>query len=187
MAYREPFPPGYEVPLFNIFSNADYQCLQRHLFKFMISCREVMNNNNLLLWLFSLSLNCTPLDWYMDLASRSIPSQSYFIEIFIHEFMRPGMEPQTYEWFNSSLNQIIAQVLDLRCFGKSRQPIRNEVYFTKFPNEYQFQPFTLYIWVGDPHYHTKRFLQETGLPRMYITYLCDSSPFPWTHMILIGT
>lgn len=52
-----------------------------------------MHNENLLLRLFPLSLDGLPLDWYMDLTPQSIHSWGHLIKMFIHEFMRPGMEP----------------------------------------------------------------------------------------------
>lgn len=51
-----------------------------------------MHNNNLLLWLFPLSLDGSPLDWFMDLALQNIPSWGHLIEMFIHEFIRLNME-----------------------------------------------------------------------------------------------
>lgn len=74
----------------------------------MISCKEVGHNDNLLLRLFPLSLDCLPLDYYMDLAPQSILSFSYFIEMFIHEFMRSGMEPYD-PWNIDPLRQLPQQ------------------------------------------------------------------------------
>jgi len=54
--------PSFEVPLFATFLNEDYQCPRHHLFKFMISCGEVMHNDNLLLRLFPLTLDGSQLD-----------------------------------------------------------------------------------------------------------------------------
>lgn len=65
--YFEEFSPEFKVPLFAIFSNESYQCLCRYLFKFMISCKEVMHNEKLLLQLFPFSLDGLLLDRYMDL------------------------------------------------------------------------------------------------------------------------
>lgn len=63
----------------------------------------------------------------MDLAPQSIPSWGDLIEMFIHEFMRPGMEPyipwntdplrqppqqQTCEGFEGPPDQVITQMLD---------------------------------------------------------------------------
>lgn len=87
----------------------------------------------------------------MDLASQSIPSWGYLIKMFIHQFMRSGMEPydhwnmdplrqtpqqQTYEEFDGALNQIIVQLLNSRQFGETKQPIKHEVYLTQFPENY---------------------------------------------------
>lgn len=50
--------------------------------------------------------------------------------------LRQPKQQQTYEGFEGSPNQIIMQMLDLRRFGKSRQPIRNEVYLIQFLEVY---------------------------------------------------
>lgn len=90
--YFEAFPPGFEVQLFATFSSENYQCLHRHLFKFMISCREVMHNDNFSLRLFSLP------EWSIIGLVHGFSAIKYtflghLIEIVIHEFMRLGMEP----------------------------------------------------------------------------------------------
>lgn len=76
--------------------------------------------------------------------------------------------------------------MDSRWFGEMRQPIKHEVYLTQFLEEYQLPPLTLYIGDGDPHFHTSRFLQETGLSaiahdllmRLFPVSL-DSHAFEW--------
>lgn len=77
---------------------------------------------------------------------------------------------QTYEEFEGVFDQIIAQLLDSRRFGEIRQPIKHEVYLTKFQGDedrdshFQLPPLTLYIGDRDSHFHSNYFLQETGSP-----------------------
>lgn len=46
------------------------------------------------------------------------------------------------------------------------QHIKEGIYLSPFPEDYQLLNFTLYEGAGDPHYHTEKFLQESGLPKM---------------------
>ena len=67
-----PFPWGYKVPKFTLFSGDDKMFTLEHVARFTYQCGEVSENDFMKLKFFLSSLTGTAFNWYLNLSSNSI-------------------------------------------------------------------------------------------------------------------
>ena len=74
---ENPYLRDYRIPDFSLFSRKDGQSTLKHVARFTVQCREVVNNENFYhfkLKLFPNSLTGTTFTWYTILPRNSIQS-----------------------------------------------------------------------------------------------------------------
>jgi hypothetical protein len=67
-----PYPRGYRVPEFSMFSREDGKTTLEHVGKFILQCGEASANDVLKLRIFPLSLSSTAFTWFTSLTPNSI-------------------------------------------------------------------------------------------------------------------
>ncbi|KAK9740877.1 hypothetical protein RND81_03G067700 [Saponaria officinalis] len=70
--HNNPYPHGFRIPDFTLFSGDDNVSAVEHLIRFTNQCREAADNGYLKLRLFPSSLTGTTFSWYINLQNNSI-------------------------------------------------------------------------------------------------------------------
>ncbi|GKV02584.1 hypothetical protein SLEP1_g15006 [Rubroshorea leprosula] len=86
--HENPFPRGFKVPEFTLFSSEVGQSTIEHIGHFTIQCGEASGDDNLKLRLFPSSLTGTALTWYLSLPQNSVYSWRQMEDLFHTQFYR---------------------------------------------------------------------------------------------------
>ncbi|GKV34366.1 hypothetical protein SLEP1_g42743 [Rubroshorea leprosula] len=86
--HENPFPRGFKVPEFTLFSGEVGQSTIEHIGRFTIQCGEASGDDNLKLRLFPSSLTGTALTWYLSLPQNSVYSWRQMEDLFHTQFYR---------------------------------------------------------------------------------------------------
>ncbi|GKV21983.1 hypothetical protein SLEP1_g31893 [Rubroshorea leprosula] len=86
--HENPFPRGFKVPEFTLFSGEVGQFTIEHIGRFTIQCGEASGDDNLKLKLFPSSLTGTALTWYLGLPQNSVYSWRQMEDLFHTQFYR---------------------------------------------------------------------------------------------------
>ncbi|GKV48260.1 hypothetical protein SLEP1_g55084 [Rubroshorea leprosula] len=86
--HENPFPRGFKVPKFTLFSGEVGQSTIEHIGRFTIQCGEASGDDNLKLRLFPSSLTGTTLTWYLNLPQNSVYSWRQMEDLFHTQFYR---------------------------------------------------------------------------------------------------
>ncbi|GKV01312.1 hypothetical protein SLEP1_g13873 [Rubroshorea leprosula] len=86
--HENPFPKGFKVPEFTLFSDEVGQSTIEHIGRFTIQCREASGDDTLKLKLFPSSLTGTALTWYLNLPQNSVYSWRQMEDLFPTQFYR---------------------------------------------------------------------------------------------------
>ncbi|GKU90775.1 hypothetical protein SLEP1_g4728 [Rubroshorea leprosula] len=84
--HENPFPRGFKVPEFTLFSSEVGQSTIEHIGHFTIQCGEASGDDNLKLRLFPSSLTRTALTWYLNLPQNSVYSWRQMEDLFHTQF-----------------------------------------------------------------------------------------------------
>ncbi|GKV42144.1 hypothetical protein SLEP1_g49581 [Rubroshorea leprosula] len=84
--HENPFPWGFKVPEFTLFSGEVGQSTIEHIGRFTIQCGEASGDDNLKLRLFLSSLTGTTLTWYLSLPQNSVYSWRQMEDLFHTQF-----------------------------------------------------------------------------------------------------
>ncbi|GKV33998.1 hypothetical protein SLEP1_g42429 [Rubroshorea leprosula] len=84
--HENPFPRGFKVPEFTLFSGEVGQSTIEHIGCFTIQCGEASGDDNLKLRLFPSSLTGTTLTWYLSLPQNSVYSWKQMEDLFHTQF-----------------------------------------------------------------------------------------------------
>ncbi|GKV12837.1 hypothetical protein SLEP1_g23931 [Rubroshorea leprosula] len=81
-----PFPRGFKVPEFTLFSGDASQSTIEHIGRFTIQCGEALGDDFLKLRLFPSSLTGTALTWYLSLSQNSVFTWRQIEDLFHIQF-----------------------------------------------------------------------------------------------------
>ncbi|GKV33401.1 hypothetical protein SLEP1_g41920 [Rubroshorea leprosula] len=87
-----PFPRGFKVPEFTLFSGDTSQSTIEHIGRFTIQCGEASGDDFLKLRLFPSSLTGTALTWYLSLLQNSVFTWRQMEDLFHIQFYRSEPE-----------------------------------------------------------------------------------------------
>jgi hypothetical protein len=90
LAYDQlPFPHKYKAPDFTKFSGQGDVSTVKHVNRFILQCGEVVNQDALKVWLFSMSLSGSAFTWFTTLPANSI---LYWVDLEkqFHQFFYSG-------------------------------------------------------------------------------------------------
>ncbi|GKV34003.1 hypothetical protein SLEP1_g42432 [Rubroshorea leprosula] len=85
---ENPFPRGFKVPEFTLFSGDGGYSTIEHIGRFTIQCGEASGDDNLKLRLFPSSLTSTALTWYLSLPQSSVYTWRQMEDLFHIQFYR---------------------------------------------------------------------------------------------------
>ncbi|XP_055959745.1 uncharacterized protein LOC126654984 [Mercurialis annua] len=88
---KNPYPRGYKIPIFSLFSGEDGHSAIEHVAKFTIQCGVLANLDNIAnfkLRLFPNSLTCTAFTWYATLPRNSVLTWAEMERLFHTQFYR---------------------------------------------------------------------------------------------------
>ncbi|GKV20245.1 hypothetical protein SLEP1_g30401 [Rubroshorea leprosula] len=89
---ENPFPRGFKVPEFTLFSGDGGYSTIEHIGRFTIQCGEASGDENLKLRLFPSSLTSTALTWYLSLPQNSVYTWRQMEDLFHIQFYRSEPE-----------------------------------------------------------------------------------------------
>ncbi|GKV34835.1 hypothetical protein SLEP1_g43177 [Rubroshorea leprosula] len=89
---ENPFPRGFKVPEFTLFSGDGGYSTIEHIGRFTIQCGEASGDDNLKLRLFPSSLTSTALTWYLSLPQNSVYTWRQMEDLFHIQFYRSEPE-----------------------------------------------------------------------------------------------
>ncbi|GLU07026.1 hypothetical protein SLE2022_240060 [Rubroshorea leprosula] len=89
---ENPFPRGFKVPEFTLFSRDGGYSTIEHVGRFTIQCGEASGDDNLKLRLFPSSLTSTALTWYLSLPQNSVYTWRQMEDLFHIQFYRSEPE-----------------------------------------------------------------------------------------------
>ncbi|GKV28866.1 hypothetical protein SLEP1_g37855 [Rubroshorea leprosula] len=89
---ENPFPRGFKVPEFTLFSGDGGYSTIEHIGRFTIQCGEVSGDDNLKLRFFPSSLTSTALTWYLSLPQNSVYTWRQMEDLFHIHFYRSEPE-----------------------------------------------------------------------------------------------
>lgn len=95
-----PFPKGYKVPEFVLFSGEEKKSTIEHIARFSVQCGEARSKDYLKWRLFANSLTKLDFPWYMNLPTNSIKSW-YDLESKFHEQVKVAVEMPLLRRFTS--------------------------------------------------------------------------------------
>ncbi|GKV47379.1 hypothetical protein SLEP1_g54284 [Rubroshorea leprosula] len=89
---ENPFPRGFKVSEFTLFSGDGGYSTIEHIGRFTIQCGEASGDDNLKLRLFPSSLTSTALTWYLSLSQNSVYTWRQMEDLFHIQFYRSEPE-----------------------------------------------------------------------------------------------
>ncbi|KAK2980357.1 hypothetical protein RJ640_014530 [Escallonia rubra] len=153
-----PFPRGYQVPIFFIYSGVG--CLRRHLIRFLAQCGDTVRSQALLLRKFALSLDGLAENWFFNLLPNSLLDWDTLADQFYKKFYEPrpieidmlepletdNMSVQSYDSMGGTMDEKIDTSLELRVMGslRPRNLFPSWVEQTPFPKGYELPNFVTY-------------------------------------------